>query len=72
VLGLVTTKSARLEDGAELRRRIQEAAELTGIERLALGTQCGFSTSIVGNALGIDDQRAKLELIAQTAERVWD
>ena len=71
VLGLVTTKSARLEDGAELRRRIQEAAELTGIERLALGTQCGFSTSIVGNALGIDDQRAKLELIAQTAERVW-
>ncbi len=71
VLGLVTTKSARLEDGAELERRIREAAQRTGLDRLALGTQCGFSTSIVGNALGEEDQFAKLELIAHTAERVW-
>jgi 5-methyltetrahydropteroyltriglutamate--homocysteine methyltransferase len=71
VLGLVTTKSARLEDGAELERRIHEAARHTGLERLALGTQCGFATSIVGNALGSEDQFAKLALIAETAERVW-
>jgi 5-methyltetrahydropteroyltriglutamate--homocysteine methyltransferase len=71
VLGLVTTKSARLEDSAELERRIHEAAGRTGLERLALGTQCGFSTSVVGNALGAEDQFAKLELIARTAERVW-
>jgi 5-methyltetrahydropteroyltriglutamate--homocysteine methyltransferase len=71
VLGLVTTKSARLEDTAELESRIRDAAQRTGLERLALGTQCGFSTSVVGNALGIEDQFAKLELIARTAERVW-
>jgi 5-methyltetrahydropteroyltriglutamate--homocysteine methyltransferase len=71
VLGLVTTKSARLEDSAELERRIREAAGRVGLERLALGTQCGFSTSVVGNALGIEDERRKLELIVATAERVW-
>jgi 5-methyltetrahydropteroyltriglutamate--homocysteine methyltransferase len=71
VLGLVTTKRAELEDGAELERRVHDAARRTGLDRLALGTQCGFSTSIVGNALGIEDQFAKLELIARTAERIW-
>jgi 5-methyltetrahydropteroyltriglutamate--homocysteine methyltransferase len=71
VLGLVTTKSARLEDGAELEWRVRDAARRTGLERLALGTQCGFSTSVVGNALGIEDQFAKLALIAGTAERIW-
>jgi 5-methyltetrahydropteroyltriglutamate--homocysteine methyltransferase len=71
VLGLVTTKSPRLEDAAELEGRIHEAADRVGLERLALGTQCGFSTSVVGNALGIEDERRKLELIVATAERVW-
>ena len=71
VLGLVTTKTPTLEDADELERRITEAARVTGLERLALGTQCGFSTSVVGNALGIEDQRRKLELIVRTAERVW-
>jgi 5-methyltetrahydropteroyltriglutamate--homocysteine methyltransferase len=40
------------------------------MERLALGTQCGFATSVAGNALGIDDERRKLELVVRTAERV--
>jgi len=71
VLGLVTTKTARLEGEDELVRRIDEAADVVGLERLAIGNQCGFSTSIVGNALSLDDQRAKLELIARVAERVW-
>jgi 5-methyltetrahydropteroyltriglutamate--homocysteine methyltransferase len=71
VLGLITTKTARLEDADALVHRIREAAEVIGLERLAVGTQCGFSTSVVGNALGVEDQRRKLALMADTAERVW-
>jgi 5-methyltetrahydropteroyltriglutamate--homocysteine methyltransferase len=71
VLGLVTTKSHRLESDDELEARIREAAEIIGLERLALGTQCGFSTSIIGNALGVEDERRKLETIVRTAARVW-
>jgi len=70
VLGLVTTKTPALEDEETLERRLREAARLVGRERLALGTQCGFATSVGGNALGIEDQRRKLELIVRTAERV--
>ncbi len=71
VLGLVTTKSSRLETADELESRIGQAAEVTGLDRLALGTQCGFATSIVGNAVSVEDERAKLALIAQVAARVW-
>ena len=71
VLGLVTTKSPRAESEEELERRIREAADVVGLDRLALGTQCGFSTSVVGNAVTVDDQRHKLATIARTAQRVW-
>ena len=71
VLGLVTTKSRRLESAQELERRILDAAAVVDLERLALGTQCGFSTSVVGNAVTVDDERRKLATIAETAERVW-
>jgi 5-methyltetrahydropteroyltriglutamate--homocysteine methyltransferase len=71
VLGLVTTKSPRRETEEGLEARIREAAELVGLERLALGTQCGFSTSIVGNAISVDDERRKLEVIVRSARRVW-
>jgi len=71
VLGLVTTKSARRETVEELEGRIREAARHVGLERLAISPQCGFATSVLGNALSHDDQRAKLETLAQTAERVW-
>jgi len=71
VLGLVTTKTARLEGEDELVRRIDEAADVVGLDRLAISNQCGFSTSVVGNALSLDHQRAKLELIASVARRVW-
>jgi 5-methyltetrahydropteroyltriglutamate--homocysteine methyltransferase len=70
VLGLVTTKTPKLEPEEELERRLREAGRLVGMERLALGTQCGFATSVGGNAIGADDQRRKLELIVRTAERV--
>jgi 5-methyltetrahydropteroyltriglutamate--homocysteine methyltransferase len=72
VLGLVTTKTGELESGEELERRIAAAAAvLGGLERLALGTQCGFSTSVVGNRISAEQQRRKLELVTATAERVW-
>jgi 5-methyltetrahydropteroyltriglutamate--homocysteine methyltransferase len=41
------------------------------LERLALSPQCGFATSIIGNALSVEDEERKLRTIAETAERVW-
>jgi 5-methyltetrahydropteroyltriglutamate--homocysteine methyltransferase len=71
VLGLVTTKRPDLESEAELRARIQEAAGLVGLDRLALSPQCGFASTIEGNRLTAEDQRRKLELVASTARAVW-
>jgi 5-methyltetrahydropteroyltriglutamate--homocysteine methyltransferase len=71
VLGLVTTKSVRLESVEELSGRIREASRFVPLERLALSPQCGFATSVLGNALTIEDERAKLTRVAETAEAVW-
>jgi 5-methyltetrahydropteroyltriglutamate--homocysteine methyltransferase len=71
VLGLVTTKSPELEDADLLKRRIEEAAQYVDIEQLCLSPQCGFSSTEEGNKLTIDEERAKLELIAQVADEVW-
>jgi len=71
VLGLVTTKTPRRETVEELSRRIEEASSFVPLERLALSPQCGFATSIVGNAISEDDELAKLRTIAETARVVW-
>ena len=71
VLGLVTSKKPQLESKDELKRRIEEAARLVPIERLALSPQCGFASTIEGNVLTFDDQRRKLELIVEVATDVW-
>jgi 5-methyltetrahydropteroyltriglutamate--homocysteine methyltransferase len=71
VLGLVTTKTARRETRDELARRIEEASRFVPLERLAISPQCGFATSVVGNAVGADVQREKLALVAETARKVW-
>ena len=71
VLGLVTTKTPRVETEEQLEQRITAASRVIDRERLALGTQCGFSTSVVGNRISVEDQRRKLEVIARTAARVW-
>lgn len=71
VLGLVTTKTGRRETVDELETRIREAARHVPLERLALSAQCGFATSILGNAVSAADQEAKLRTIVATAERVW-
>jgi 5-methyltetrahydropteroyltriglutamate--homocysteine methyltransferase len=71
VLGLVTTKTPRRETVDGLAARIAEAARFLPLERLAVSPQCGFATSVVGNALSASDQRAKLETVARTARTVW-
>jgi 5-methyltetrahydropteroyltriglutamate--homocysteine methyltransferase len=71
VLGLVSSKKPALEAADDLRRRITEAARVIPLERLALSPQCGFASTAEGNRLSTDDQRRKLELVAQTARAVW-
>jgi 5-methyltetrahydropteroyltriglutamate--homocysteine methyltransferase len=71
VLGLVTTKRGALERKDDLIRRIDEAAKYVPLEQLCLSGQCGFSSTVEGNALSADEQKAKLELIVETARAVW-
>jgi methionine synthase II (cobalamin-independent) len=71
VLGLITTKSPSLEPQDELLRRIDEASRYVPVENLALSPQCGFASTLVGNPLSWDDQRRKLELVVETARKVW-
>jgi 5-methyltetrahydropteroyltriglutamate--homocysteine methyltransferase len=71
VLGLVTTKSGRLEDPDALKRRIDEAARFVPLDQLCLSPQCGFSSTVEGNVLTADEQAAKLRLIVQVASDVW-
>jgi 5-methyltetrahydropteroyltriglutamate--homocysteine methyltransferase len=71
VLGLVTTKRPALEQKDELKRRIDEAAKYVPLEQLCLSPQCGFSSTVDGNALTIDEQKAKLRLVAEVARDVW-
>jgi 5-methyltetrahydropteroyltriglutamate--homocysteine methyltransferase len=71
VLGLVSSKTPRLESGVELRARIAEAARVVPLERLALSPQCGFASTQEGNRLSAGDQRRKLALVAETAKQVW-
>ena len=60
-----------LEPGAEMTARIAHAARHMPVDRRAISPQCGFATSIGGNALTIDEQSAKLAVVCETAERVW-
>jgi 5-methyltetrahydropteroyltriglutamate--homocysteine methyltransferase len=71
VLGLVTTKRPELESKDDLKRRIDEAAKYVSLDQLCLSGQCGFSSTVEGNAVTHDDQVAKLRLIVETARDVW-
>ena len=71
VLGLVTTKRSEMESPDELKARIEDASRYLDLERLALSTQCGFGSNAEGNAITVDAQRAKLELVVQVATDVW-
>ena len=71
VLGLVTTKRGALESKDELKRRIDEASRHVSLDQLCLSPQCGFSSTVDGNALTADEQRAKLALVVEVADEVW-
>jgi 5-methyltetrahydropteroyltriglutamate--homocysteine methyltransferase len=72
ILGLVSSKTTTLESPTELAARIREAARYTGLERLGISTQCGFSSTLPGaNLITEDVQEAKLALVAEVAAAVW-
>src|SRR5712691_995973 len=71
ILGLVSTKTPKLESKDDLKRRIDEAAPYLPLERLCLSPQCGFASNFDGNPLTIDDERRKLALVVETAREVW-
>jgi 5-methyltetrahydropteroyltriglutamate--homocysteine methyltransferase len=71
VLGLVTTKVGQMESKDALKRRIEEAAKYAPLEQLALSPQCGFSSTVHGNNIAVEDQRSKLRLVIETAQEVW-
>jgi len=71
VLGLITSKRAALESKDEIKRRIDAAAKFVPLEQLCLSPQCGFASTVEGNVLTVDQQRAKLNLVVEIAREVW-
>jgi 5-methyltetrahydropteroyltriglutamate--homocysteine methyltransferase len=71
VLGLVTTKFGEMESKDALKRRIDEAAKYAPMDQLCLSPQCGFSSTVHGNNIAMEAQRAKLRLVVETAAEVW-
>jgi len=72
VLGLVTTKRGELEQKDELKRRIEQASRYVDVDQLCLSPQCGFSSTVEGNDLTIEEQAAKLRLVVDVARDVWE
>jgi len=71
VLGIVTTKSGKLESKDELKRRIDEAAKYAPLDQLCISGQCGFASTEEGNTLTEEEQWAKLRRMVEVAEEVW-
>jgi 5-methyltetrahydropteroyltriglutamate--homocysteine methyltransferase len=71
VLGLVTTKLGQIESKDDLKRRLDEAAKFMPLEQMCLSPQCGFSSTVHGNAIAVEAQAAKLRLVVETAREVW-
>jgi 5-methyltetrahydropteroyltriglutamate--homocysteine methyltransferase len=73
VMGIVSTKTGKLEDEDELIRRMEHAVAFAGgdVDRLAISPQCGFASVVVGNEIDEDSQWRKLELVTRVADRLW-
>ena len=71
VLGLVTSKSGKLESKDTLKRRIDQAATFVDLDQLCLSPQCGFASTEEGNILAEDEQWAKLARVVEVADEVW-
>ena len=71
VLGLISSKTPRLEDKATVLRRIDEAGKFAPLDQLGISPQCGFATNLTGSPLTLEDERAKLQLVVNIAHEVW-
>ena len=71
VLGLMTTKSPNLEKVDDLKRRVEQASRYVSMDNLGISPQCGFSSTVSGNPLTMDDQWRKLELLVKAGEEIW-
>ncbi len=71
VLGLVTSKRGAIENKDSLKRRIDAASKFVPLDQICLSPQCGFSSTVEGNALTVEQEMAKLRLVAETAREVW-
>jgi 5-methyltetrahydropteroyltriglutamate--homocysteine methyltransferase len=71
VLGLMSSKHSRVEDADEIKQRIEEAASYLPLDQLALSHQCGFSSTVHGNAIEPEDQWRKLAQTVAVASEVW-
>lgn len=71
VLGLISTKTPKLESVQDILKRVEEAAKFVPKERLAISTQCGFASVAKGNNLSFKDQENKLKLVSKVAKEVW-
>lgn len=69
--GFITTKTGELESIDDLRRKFDEASKYADLDQLGIAPQCGFSSTEEGNAITMDDQKRKLELVVKTAEAIW-
>jgi 5-methyltetrahydropteroyltriglutamate--homocysteine methyltransferase len=71
VLGLITSKTGRIEDKDDVKRRIEDASKYAPLEQLCLSPQCGFASTEEGNVLAEDEQWAKLRLVTELAGEIW-
>ena len=71
VLGIVSSKLKQLESVEDMAKRIDEAANYMPLDNMCVSPQCGFSSTHHGNDLTHDDQWRKLELVVNTARKVW-
>ncbi|MEW6453493.1 MAG: methionine synthase [Pseudomonadota bacterium] len=71
VLGLVSTKVSEMETVDGMRKRIDEAAKHISLDQIAISPQCGFASDVIGNLITPDEQKRKLEVVVETARKVW-
>ena len=71
VLGLITTKLGEMEDRDAILRRIEEAAKHMPVEQMSLSPQCGFSSTVHGNDIAVEQQAEKMRLVLDIAQEVW-
>jgi 5-methyltetrahydropteroyltriglutamate--homocysteine methyltransferase len=72
VLGLISSKVPQMEAPDDLAKRVDEASRFVPLENLALSPQCGFASTAEGNLITEETQWAKLQLVVETARRIWN